>query len=122
MMWVLVLWLALCFLVGLFANMRGRDGIGWFTVAIVISPFIAGILVFALPRKELPFDQVATGARPTSPDRQLLLSTFRPDGVYAGIAYMVTQDCAIVAITSKGLVRFRDIDHFLTAVAEKAAA
>ena len=118
MLWVLVFWLALSFLVGLSANMRGRDGIGWFAIAIVISPFIAALLAFMLPRRPAPFSEDTV----PSADSHPLASTFKPDGVYAGVTYMVTPDSAIVAITSKGLVRFGNIDEFLAATSEKAAA
>jgi hypothetical protein len=37
-------------IVGIAANRRGRNGPGWFLLAVIISPLIAGILVLALPR------------------------------------------------------------------------
>ena len=43
------LWIALSSVVGLAASTRGRDGGGWFVLALVISPLIAGLLVLALP-------------------------------------------------------------------------
>jgi hypothetical protein len=43
------LWIALCSVVGVAASTRGRDGGGWFVLALVISPLIAGLLVLALP-------------------------------------------------------------------------
>lgn len=121
MLWILVLWLALCFLVGLAANMRGRDGIGWFAVAIVISPFVAGALVFMLQRKPLPFSDEIARSQPAN-DSPPLTSTFKPDGVYAGVTYAVTPDSAIIAVTPKGLVRFKNIDEFLTAISEQQVA
>jgi hypothetical protein len=36
-------------IVGIAANMRGRSGFGWFLLAVVISPLLAGLLVLALP-------------------------------------------------------------------------
>lgn len=118
MLWLVVFWLALAFIVGLIANMRGRDGIGWFALAILISPFLAGLLVLVFARKPSPLEQ----APATSSKRRPMLSTFKPDGVYAGIAYMVTPDSAIVAATPEGLIRFRTIEDFLAAVKERAAA
>jgi hypothetical protein len=32
------------------ANTRGRSGLGWFLLAVLISPLLAGLLVVALPR------------------------------------------------------------------------
>ncbi len=47
---ILLLWLGLAMIVGVAANTRGRSGIGWFFLSIVISPLLAGLLVLALPR------------------------------------------------------------------------
>ena len=49
-------WLALAIIVGVAANTRGRSGVGWFLLAAVISPLIAGLLVLALPRFDNPYD------------------------------------------------------------------
>ena len=43
-------WLGLAIVVGVAANTRGRHGWGWFLLAIVISPLLAGLLLLALPR------------------------------------------------------------------------
>lgn len=45
------LWLALSAVVGVAANSHGRNGVGWFLLALVISPLIAGLLLLALPGK-----------------------------------------------------------------------
>lgn len=42
-------WIAFAMIVAVAANTRGRIGIGWFILALVISPLIAGLLVIALP-------------------------------------------------------------------------
>ena len=47
-------WIALSSVVGVAASSRGRDGGGWFVLALVISPLIAGLLVVALPRLDSP--------------------------------------------------------------------
>lgn len=49
-------WLALAVIVGIAANTRGRSGPGWFLLAVIISPLIAGLLVLALPRFDNPHD------------------------------------------------------------------
>jgi hypothetical protein len=41
-------WFALAVVVGIAASSRGRSGFGWFLLAVVISPLIAGILVLVL--------------------------------------------------------------------------
>ena len=42
-------WLLLSGIVGVAANARGRSGISWFLISIIISPLLAIILVLALP-------------------------------------------------------------------------
>lgn len=43
-------WLAAAVVVGVIAAARNRSGFGWFLLAVVISPLLAGILVLALGR------------------------------------------------------------------------
>jgi hypothetical protein len=50
---ILIFWLAFAIIVGVAANTRGRSGGGWFILAILISPLLAGLLVLALPRKSI---------------------------------------------------------------------
>ena len=45
-------WLGLAIVVGVAGDTRGRNGFGWFILAIVISPLLAGLLLIALPRLE----------------------------------------------------------------------
>jgi hypothetical protein len=44
-------WFLLALIVGVAANARGRNGLGWFTVAVILSPLIGGLLLLALPKK-----------------------------------------------------------------------
>jgi hypothetical protein len=46
---LVVIWLVLAVIVGVAANTRGRNAIGWTLLAAIISPLIAGLLVLALP-------------------------------------------------------------------------
>ena len=55
MEWAL-LWFGLAIVVGVAANTRGRDGVGWFLLAVIISPLFAGLLVLALPRLAGPLN------------------------------------------------------------------
>jgi cytochrome c oxidase subunit IV len=42
-------WIAFALAVGVFANVRrNRNGFGWFVLAIIISPLLAGIFVAIL--------------------------------------------------------------------------
>lgn len=57
-----ILWVGLAIVVGVAANKRRRSGIGWFLLALLISPLIAGLLVLALGSKTTP----AAYAQPTA--------------------------------------------------------
>src|SRR5688572_12723677 len=41
-------WFVMAIAVGVVASSRGRVGIGWFFLALLISPLLAGLLVFVL--------------------------------------------------------------------------
>lgn len=60
---IVLFWLVLAVIVGVAANTRGRSGIGWFVLAAIISPLLAGLLALALPgrktRREVE-DEIAT--------------------------------------------------------------
>jgi hypothetical protein len=53
-------WLVLAIIVGIAANTRGRNGVAWFLLAVVISPLLGGLLVLALPRLVAPVTTDAT--------------------------------------------------------------
>ncbi|MEN9420197.1 MAG: hypothetical protein RI988_3818 [Pseudomonadota bacterium] len=68
------LWIGLAVVVGVAATSRGRSGFGWFFLAVVISPLLAGLLVLALGRR----NQAPVGPTPEThvrcPDcRELVL-------------------------------------------------
>lgn len=50
----LLFWLALSGIVGVAANTRGRNPIGWFFLSVLFSPILAGLLVLALPNNHRP--------------------------------------------------------------------
>lgn len=52
---VLIFWLAMCVLVGFFANGKGRNGFVWFVIAFLFSPLLAGVILACL--KDLTVDQ-----------------------------------------------------------------
>jgi hypothetical protein len=96
-------WIVLAIIVGVAANTRGRNGFGWFLLAVVISPLFAGLLLLALPRwtaeparppqNRVPEYRPAEPSMSTIPNRAPAPSSptaFEPDGVYAGIPYKVT--------------------------------
>jgi len=49
MLLIPLLWFVLAFVIGVAAERRGRSGFGWFLLAVLLSPLIAGILLAVLP-------------------------------------------------------------------------
>jgi hypothetical protein len=49
-------WIFACVIVGVAANTRGRFGLGWFLLACIISPLLAGLLVLAMRRLDTATD------------------------------------------------------------------
>ncbi|HYA07015.1 MAG TPA: hypothetical protein VEF90_14090 [Xanthobacteraceae bacterium] len=48
-MLLLILWLVFAVLIGAAARTRGRNGVGWFLLAILLSPLFAGLILAILP-------------------------------------------------------------------------
>jgi phosphotransferase system glucose/maltose/N-acetylglucosamine-specific IIC component len=46
---ILFLWLGIAVVIGVGAKGRGRSGLGWFLLAVFLSPLIAGLLLVVLP-------------------------------------------------------------------------
>jgi hypothetical protein len=46
---ILVVWIIVSILVGVAASHRGRDGVGWFGVSVLVSPLVAPLLLLVLP-------------------------------------------------------------------------
>lgn len=46
-----ILWLLLAIAVGVWASNRGRHGFGWFLIACVVSPLVAGIFLAVTANK-----------------------------------------------------------------------
>lgn len=46
---LIIAWLFFAVIVGAIAGSKGRSGFGWFLLAILISPLIAGIFVLLMP-------------------------------------------------------------------------
>jgi hypothetical protein len=126
-------WIAFAVVVGVAAASRGRNGFGWFVLALLISPLIALLLVLVMQNRRsdnvsggpiilerhpnlyeqdaMPIDELAS-----APPAQIQASSpFEPDGVYAGIPYRVLETQAVDAFMSGSLVRFRNMDHFMAA-------
>lgn len=50
---IIFFWAIISFIVGVAADTRKRDFLGWFLLAAILSPVIAGLLLIALPKGEL---------------------------------------------------------------------
>lgn len=58
---IFISWLVLSIIVGILADQRGRNGIGWGFLAGLISPLLAGIILFIIPNvkeEEEKFDRL----------------------------------------------------------------
>jgi hypothetical protein len=51
---IFLFWVGFAIIVGVAANTRGRDSVGWGVLAVFISPLLAGLLLLALPRGTKP--------------------------------------------------------------------
>lgn len=49
-MQTVIFWFLAAVVVGVIAGSKGRSGFGWFVLAVLISPLLAGILVLVLGR------------------------------------------------------------------------
>jgi hypothetical protein len=58
-MFTALAWFVLAIAVGMFASTRGREGLGWFFLAIVISPLLAFILCAILAPKNAYVEELA---------------------------------------------------------------
>src|ERR1035437_489046 len=127
---IIFFWFMFSLIVGVAANTRGRNGVGWFFISMLISPLIAGLFVLALGRVEkIQIDKAAK----RSPPRMFHTRTsepglaaqgrgpFEPEGVYGGIPFRRLQTGAVDAMMSGGLVRFKDLEHFQAAVSGKTS-
>lgn len=50
-------WIVLSVVVGVVAQIRGRLGVGWFLLALLISPLISGIILAFIPNLRVLADQ-----------------------------------------------------------------
>lgn len=81
---ILIGWLVFSVVVGVLAHGRGRSGIGWSAIAALISPLLAGILLFVMADLKRENEQVqrqqaaqAEASRVAGPDFVLQLEALR---------------------------------------------
>ncbi|WP_194469049.1 hypothetical protein [Bradyrhizobium sp. CCBAU 51753] len=48
---LIFIWMIFAIIVAVAANSRGRNGAGWFALAVIISPLLAFILLVAMPAR-----------------------------------------------------------------------
>lgn len=71
-------WVLFAVLVGVLASKRGRDGGGWFLLALVLSPVFAGLLVLILDDKSKKAAQPTPETHVRCPEcRELVLKDAR---------------------------------------------
>lgn len=121
---IIIGWLILSAIVSVAASSRGRNGILWFVIAVVTSPLLAILFVFALPN--LKHEELLSKLANREPMRPLKTigghssrvtvdrtpKPFEPDGVLGGVPYRVAPDGSIHAIMQGALVRFGSFEQF----------
>ena len=108
--WLFSSWLLSSLSISAAAHIRGRNAVGWFLVAIIISPLAAAFFVLTVPRLDAGGAPLENHSDPAP--------IFETSGVHAGLAYRVNADETVDSITAAGAtVHFRRMDEF-TAFAE----
>jgi hypothetical protein len=127
---ILIVWVGIAFLVAIAAGARDRSSVGWFFLAVIISPVLALIALLVLPnlRHEAILEKIAANQQRPEPQplpsggwgRKVTRVTvdrtprpFEPDGVYSGVPYRVGSDGSIDAIMHGATVKFRNFDKFV---------
>jgi hypothetical protein len=112
--WVM-LWVALCIVVAVAAQHRGRSPVAWGLVAMIFSPLIAGLLVLVMNRVEVP----ATSAGSPADHAGVQITTAASamfDGAINGRPYRKTADGMIEVNTGAGMKRFASLEQATDAV------
>src|SRR5262249_26312322 len=121
---IILFWLGLAIIVGVAGNTRGRSGLAWFLLSLLITPILTGLLLLALPKIEPQAERRRTGPftkTSSMPGRAARTEgPFLPDGVLGGIPYRVLPGGLIDAVMSGGIVRFRDMEQLLAAINGKS--
>jgi hypothetical protein len=79
---VAVCWFVLAIVVGVAAGGRGRIGVGWFALALILSPLIAGLLLLIsadMRAHELP-KEITDANASSIDDRELIQNVKRGAG------------------------------------------
>jgi hypothetical protein len=127
-----IVWLGFAIIVGAAANTRGRNGGGWFILAVLISPLLAGLLLIALPRSSketipghgvyfseaLPGGGIRRETRRAQEqnEKDRREGVFRPDGMIANTPYRLLPNGEADALIQGAVVRFQSIDHLCSMI------
>ena len=120
-------WIIFAVIIGIAASSRGRNGIGWFLISVLLSPLLGLLLLIALPRQDAEARAIAAmamgAARPHDSPTKTFRTTavrdkrdapFVADGACSpACSYRVIDGGKVDAMLSAGLVRFRDMDQFM---------
>lgn len=103
------LWGVWALIVAIMAPSRGRSGVGWFVLAVLISPLLANILLFGLPSRATPAPIAPVTPAP-APD-----TVFRADGMVDGKPYSVGADGRVRLLDSGREIEFASVAAFESA-------
>lgn len=112
--WVM-LWVALCIVVAVAAQHRGRSPVAWGLMALILSPLIAGLLVLVMNRVEVPPARTVTAADHAGVQITAAASAMF-DGAINGRPYRKTTDGMIEVNTGAGMKRFANLEQATDAV------
>jgi hypothetical protein len=110
---IVVFWLFLALVVAVAAGTRGRTGLGWFILSVILSPLIGLILVLVLPDRR----QERLIARMAATAGDVRSGPFEPEGIYADIPYRALSDGSVEALMQGAIVRFRSVEHLTQTIA-----
>lgn len=78
MLTIIFFWLMFALVVGMIASSRGRSGFGWFILACLISPFLAGIFLLVRANLRRQADRPNPSTHVKCPDcKELILKDAR---------------------------------------------
>ncbi|WP_051623346.1 hypothetical protein [Bordetella hinzii] len=78
MLAIIFFWLLFAVIVGMMASSRGRSGFGWFILACLISPLVAGVFVLLVTNKAAERERPHPSTHIKCPDcKELILKDAR---------------------------------------------
>lgn len=65
---VVIFWVGFALVVGVAASRKGRSGFGWFLLACLLSPLLAGLLLLVMPKQGLAALPLDESGQPITPE------------------------------------------------------